>query len=82
MKMNPLAWFRPFRTLTKVPECAAFSSSDTTGENTPPHDLFSTPQLERYGQKLAHTHKLSPEMRRWWAVSPTPAKPDVVVTEV
>ena len=21
-------------------------------------------------------------MRRWWAVSPTPAKPDVVVTEV
>lgn len=61
MKMNPMAWFRHFRMLAKSPGCAVFSSSDTTGENTPCPDLFSTPQLERYGQKLAHTHKLSPE---------------------
>ncbi|WP_337010547.1 GH36-type glycosyl hydrolase domain-containing protein [Pantoea sp. AS142] len=61
MKMNPMAWFRPSRIPATAPGYADFSSSDNTGESIPRPDLFSTPQLERYGQKLAHTHKLSAE---------------------
>lgn len=56
-----MAWFRSSHLLAKAPECAAITSSDIRLENSPHPDLFSTPQLERYGQKLAHTHKLSPE---------------------
>ncbi len=61
MKINPGAWFRRARIMTKAPGRASFSSNDPMGENIPRPELFSTPQLERYGQKLAHTHKLSPD---------------------
>lgn len=61
MKINPMVWFRSSPLLAKAPECAVISSSDIMAENSPHPDLFSTPQLERYGQKLAHNHKLSPD---------------------
>lgn len=61
MKINPMVWFRSSPLLAKAHECAVISSSDMMAENSPHPDLFSTPQLERYGQKLAHNHKLSPD---------------------
>ena len=59
MNMNPMAWFRRSRPLTKAPGYAAFSSNDPAAENSPRLELFSASQLERYGQTLAHAHKLS-----------------------
>ncbi|ROS20966.1 GH36-type glycosyl hydrolase domain-containing protein [Raoultella terrigena] len=61
MKMNPRAWFSRSRMSTKAPELVPSPANDSTSENSLRSELFSTPQMERYGQKLAHTHKLSPD---------------------
>ncbi|MEQ6277153.1 GH36-type glycosyl hydrolase domain-containing protein [Kluyvera huaxiensis] len=60
MKMNPRAWFNRSFILTKKSGKVPFPANDPTGDNSLRSELFSTPQMERYGQKLARTHKLSP----------------------
>ncbi|WP_039056117.1 glucoamylase family protein [Enterobacter sp. Bisph1] len=59
MKMNPSAWLRPRRIMTKSSIVVPFPAHDPAGEHRQRSELFSTPQLERYGQKLARTHKLT-----------------------
>ena len=49
-------WRRDSRT---VPPAA--HGNDPASENSINAELFSTPQMERYGQKLARSHKLSPD---------------------
>ncbi|HEP0605435.1 TPA: GH36-type glycosyl hydrolase domain-containing protein [Raoultella ornithinolytica] len=61
MKMNPRAWFSRAHPFTKIPGREPFPANDPTGENSLRPELFSALQMERYGQKLAHTHKLSPD---------------------
>ncbi|WP_312061843.1 GH36-type glycosyl hydrolase domain-containing protein [Pantoea septica] len=61
MKMNPRAWLSRSRTPTNGPGYVTFPANDPAGENNLRSELFSMIQLERYGQKLARTHKLSPE---------------------
>ncbi|KQN55645.1 glycoside hydrolase family 94 protein [Erwinia sp. Leaf53] len=59
MKMKPVAWFKRARILPEDGERVPFPANDTGAENGLRSELFSTPQLERFGQKLARTHKLS-----------------------
>ena len=63
MKMNPRAWFSRSRILTNTSGHVSFPANDPTADNNNNlrSELFSTPQMERYGQKLARTHKLSPD---------------------
>ncbi len=61
MKMNPRSWLRHPFILTKSAGRLPFPANDPAGEQHQRSELFSTPQLERYGQKLARTHKLSPD---------------------
>lgn len=61
MKMNPRAWFSRAHPFTKIHGREPFPANDPTGENSLRPELFSALQMERYGQKLAHTHKLSPD---------------------
>ncbi|WP_313109662.1 GH36-type glycosyl hydrolase domain-containing protein [Atlantibacter sp.] len=61
MNINPRAWLRRPRILTKASDLIPFPANDPTGEDSQRSELFSTLQLERYGQKLARTHKLSPD---------------------
>ncbi len=53
MKMNPRAWFNRSRILMNTAENITFSANDPAGESSPRSELFSTAQMERYGQKLA-----------------------------
>jgi len=61
MKINPRAWLRRPRPLTQAPGWAPFPVNDPVGEIPLRPELFSMPQMERYGQKLARTHKISPD---------------------
>ncbi|MCG8708294.1 cyclic beta 1-2 glucan synthetase [Brenneria sp. 4F2] len=61
MKMNLKKWLTGFRFLRPVPAPTPLHSNDSVGENSLSTALFSTPQMERYGQKLASSHKLSPD---------------------
>ncbi|QUG73505.1 cyclic beta 1-2 glucan synthetase (plasmid) [Erwinia sp. E602] len=61
MKTRLMAWFKRARILPEDSERVPFPANDTGGENDLRSELFSTPQLERFGQKLARTHKLSPD---------------------
>ncbi|XTZ40210.1 GH36-type glycosyl hydrolase domain-containing protein [Salmonella enterica] len=66
MKMNPGSWFSYSFVRTKERGTMPLSANDPTGENSLHSELFSTPQMERYGQKLARTHKLSPDKRPYY----------------
>jgi cyclic beta-1,2-glucan synthetase len=61
MKMNPRAWFSHSRILAKKTERSPLAANDPAGEGAVRSELFSTSQMERYGQKLARAHKLSPD---------------------
>lgn len=62
MKMKPIAWFKRSRILPEGSAHISAPANDSGGENYLRSELFSTPQLERFGRKLARTHKLSPEI--------------------
>ena len=62
MKMKPIAWFKRSRFLPEGSAHISAPVNDSGGENYLRSELFSTPQLERFGKKLARTHKLSPEI--------------------
>ncbi|HDT4625186.1 TPA: cyclic beta 1-2 glucan synthetase, partial [Klebsiella oxytoca] len=66
MKMNPRAWFNRSRIPMNAAENVTFSANDPASESTPRSELFSTVQMERYGQKLAQTHKLSPDKHPYY----------------
>ncbi len=66
MKMNPRAWFNRSRILMNDAENITFSANDPAGESSPRSELFSTVQMERYGQKLARTHKVSPDKHPYY----------------
>jgi len=62
MKMKHIAWFKRSRILPEGSAHISATVNDWGGENYLRSELFSTPQLERFGKKLARTHKLSPEI--------------------
>jgi len=66
MKMNPKVWFNRSRIPRNAAENVTFSANDPAGESPPRLELFSTAQMERYGQKLARTHKLSPDKHPYY----------------
>lgn len=66
MKMNPRAWFNRSRIPMNAAENVTFSANDPAGESSPRSELFSTVQMERYGQKLARTHKVSPDKHPYY----------------
>jgi len=66
MKMIPRAWFNRSRILMNAAENITFSANDPAGESSPRSELFSTVQMERYGQKLARTHKVSPDKHPYY----------------
>ena len=66
MKMNPRVWFNRSRIPMNAAENVTFSANDPAGESPPRSELFSTAQMERYGQKLARTHKLSPDKNPYY----------------
>lgn len=66
MKMIPRAWFNRSRILINAAENITFSANDPAGESSPRSELFSTVQMERYGQKLARTHKVSPDRHPYY----------------
>ncbi|PMC22578.1 hypothetical protein CJ207_08180, partial [Klebsiella aerogenes] len=66
MKMNPRAWFNRSRIPVNAAENVTFSANDPASESTPRSELFSTAQMERYGQKLARTHKVSPDKHPYY----------------
>lgn len=61
MKMNPKAWLNRSPSLPKTPERVLVPANDPVGENSLRAELFSSLQMERYGLKLARSHKLSPD---------------------
>ncbi|MDF2524945.1 MAG: cyclic beta 1-2 glucan synthetase [Enterobacter mori] len=66
MKMIPRAWFNRSRIPKNAAENITFSANDPAGESSPRSELFSTVQMERYGQKLARTHKVSPDRHPYY----------------
>ncbi|HIG9751056.1 TPA: GH36-type glycosyl hydrolase domain-containing protein [Escherichia coli] len=66
MKMIPRAWFNRSRIVMNAAENITFSANDPAGESSPRSELFSTVQMERYGQKLARTHKVSPDRHPYY----------------
>ena len=66
MKMNPRAWFNRSRIPMNASEYITFSVNDPASESIPRSELFSTVQMERYGQKLARTHKVSPDKHPYY----------------
>lgn len=66
MKMNPRAWFNRSRIPVNAAANVTFSANDPASESTPRSELFSTAQMERYGQKLARTHKVSPDKHPYY----------------
>jgi cyclic beta-1,2-glucan synthetase len=62
MKMNPKAWLSRTRAQPPAAGLVPFPANDPTVES----ELFSTPQMERYGQKLARSHKLSPDRQPYY----------------
>ena len=66
MKMNPRAWFNRPHIPTNASGGVTFPANEPVGENNLRSEIFSTAQMERYGQKLARTHKLSPHKRPYY----------------
>lgn len=66
MKMRPKAWFKRSRILTKNSGSVPFPANDPAAESSLQSELFSTPQLARFGQKLARAHKLSPDKKPYY----------------
>ena len=64
--MNPRAWFNRSHISMNATESVTFSANDPAGESSPRSELFSTVQMERYGQKLARTHKVSPDRHPYY----------------
>ncbi|MCA1179860.1 MULTISPECIES: glycoside hydrolase family 94 protein [unclassified Pantoea] len=60
MKLNPSAWFTRFRVQSEISGGAVRQANKSAHENNQKSELFSTAQMERYGEKLARIHKLSP----------------------
>ncbi len=60
MKINVKQWFTT-KSQKPQPERPLWQSGESANDNTIRAELFSTIQMERYGQKLARSHKLSPE---------------------
>ncbi|MRS88758.1 cyclic beta 1-2 glucan synthetase [Enterobacteriaceae bacterium RIT714] len=62
MNMNLKKWRSRSRSLPPTPELLPpLQASESSVENSFKAELFSTAQMERYGQKLARSHKLSPD---------------------
>ncbi len=84
MKMNPRAWFNRSHIPMNATESVTFSANDPAGESTLQSELFSTAQMERYGQKLARTHKLSPDKHPYYLLKDSarmrPSLPKVVMS--
>ena len=66
MKMNPRAWFNRPHIPKNASGGVTFPANEPVGENNLRSEIFSTAQMERYGQKLARTHKLSPHKRPYY----------------
>ncbi|SLM62712.1 MULTISPECIES: glycoside hydrolase family 94 protein [Dickeya] len=60
MNMNIKTWFRTSNAGPPVHKLTPRQGNDAISEHRLQAELFSTPQLERYGKKLARSHKLSP----------------------
>ena len=62
MNMKLKKWLGHFSTPPQTSEFIPYlPSNDPGSENSFKAELFSTSQMERYGQKLARSHKLSPD---------------------
>lgn len=59
MKINIKKWVTARKSLKKPPEIICGSDTDSPDGIPIKAELFSAEQMERYGQKLAHSHKLS-----------------------
>ncbi|QKJ86935.1 Cyclic beta 1-2 glucan synthetase [Paramixta manurensis] len=59
MKMNFKKWLTGTDPSPPALEFLPFPDNEPVVENSLKSELFSTPQMERYGQKLARSHKLS-----------------------
>jgi len=60
MKKNLKKWFNSSHFLRATPELTPFQHNDPVAENSLRTELFSAPQMARYGRNLASSHKLSP----------------------
>lgn len=60
MKMSLKSWRSRSRSLPPV-NVSALKGHEPVPENSLQAELFSTAQMARYGQKLARSHKLSPD---------------------
>jgi len=60
MKINVKQWLTT-KSQKPQPERPLWQGGEPANDNTIRAELFSTIQMERYGQKLARSHKLSPE---------------------
>jgi len=60
MKMNPKGWLSRSLPLVNAPDLVPFPANDPAGETSLRAELFSSAQMERFGKKLAGSHKLSP----------------------
>ena len=78
MKMNPRAWFNRSRIPMNAAENVTFSANDPASESTPRSELFSTVQMERYGQKLARTHKVSSDKHPYYLLKRLGDNEDVI----
>lgn len=61
MKININKWLAARQFLTRSPQTLPLTVSEPANDNAIKAELFSTVQMERYGPKLARSHKLSPE---------------------
>ena len=59
MKMNPKGWLSRSLPLVNTPELVPLPANDPASENSLRAELFSSAQMERFGKKLARSHKLS-----------------------
>ncbi|GDX03896.1 GH36-type glycosyl hydrolase domain-containing protein [Buttiauxella sp. A111] len=60
MKLNFKPWFTSSKPRELHPETPGWLSAGPANESPIKAELFSAAQMERYGQKLARSHKLSP----------------------
>ncbi|MEW7315021.1 glucoamylase family protein [Buttiauxella gaviniae] len=59
MKLNFKPWFTSSKPLDLHPEIPGWQDKEPANETPIKSELFSAAQMERYGQKLARSHKLS-----------------------
>ncbi|MCI4205464.1 GH36-type glycosyl hydrolase domain-containing protein [Dickeya dianthicola] len=60
MKINIKQWLTVNKPRKSQPEKPVWADNASANDLAIKAELFSTAQMERYGQKLAHSHKLSP----------------------